>query len=168
MICLYRFRFSYFSLCTAVAVCAVTLGRIACLAIGPVATATQVGFLQSFYPVLLPMLLMGTLSVTIYCVPATLVLLFYRGFCDGYYVFSCVWTRDILFTLFVVCTHVFFTYGYLLLAVRCLCYRASAKSVINPFSTMDSFCFFGDFASVAGTVCLCGIFSHTVMYFCKG
>ncbi|MBQ8696095.1 MAG: hypothetical protein IJ519_00075 [Clostridia bacterium] len=172
---MYKFRFSYLALCAAVAACALTAGRFAFSLFGAldapaVSGAFILSFLNGFFPVLLPMVLMCTLSVTVYCVPAALAFLCYRAFCDGYYICTLAGADGMstALTAFLICTRAFYTYGYLLLAVGCMSYRAGAISLgyaHHPFTHRDSFRFFGDFTSVAGTVCLCGLFSFTVTYF---
>lgn len=177
MIILFRFRFSYFAVCAAACVCGLTAGRIFYSVFGAedVFRSFDGGFFASFsddfYTVLLPLVILGALSVTVYCVPVAIALLGLRSFADCYYILSVVGLMErgtVAFCVFCIGVHAFYTYGYFLLAMRCLVYRSKARLLPGSAHTVfrpGSLRFLGDYTSVAGAMTLCGLFSFAVMYY---
>lgn len=172
---MYRFRFSHFAVCAAALACGVTAGRMLYIAYGAGSLLSQAEgnffslFLDSFYTVLLPMVLLFTLSVTVYCAPAAIGFLCFRSLADGYFIFSyleLMKSADKALCIFAVAVHAFYTYGYFLLAMRCLYYRSRVRLLPCTTHTVfrsGSMRFYGDFTSVAGTITLCGLFSSYVL-----
>ena len=166
-------------MCLASVACGLTLGRVvyAFWGGGSLLPRTDGAFLSlfmnSFYSVLLPMILMGTLSVTVYCIPVALGLLFYRSSVDAYAVFCALdlfrgASANVVFLLYTVAVHVFYTYCFYLLALRCVHYRSEAASApcnANTLLRKGSVSFFGDYTSVCGVVTLCGLFDFSILYF---
>ncbi len=174
---LYRFRFSHFALCTAACVCGLTAGRIFYSAFGAeeLSRSFEGGFFLSFsddfYTVLLPLVIMGALSVTVYCAPVAVSFLGLRSFADCYRILSAVELMEkgtVALGVFCIVVHAFYTYGYFLLAMRCLVYRAQARLLPSSADTLfrtGTLRFLGDYTSVAGAMTICGLFSFTVMYY---
>lgn len=175
---MFRFRFSHFSVCLATVVCGVSVGRVLYAVLGDAQIAVGheaafwASFLDEYYLLFLSMVILGTLSVTVYCAPAAIAILLLRSASDGRRLFT-VAHRMIRYGIspvgiFLFAVHAFYIYGFLLLAMRCIGYRAGARqlpSTVGGLFTPDGRCFFRDYTSVGGVLTLCGLYSFTVMYF---
>ena len=131
-------------------------------------------FPKIFWITLLPQIVLILLSVTVYATPAALAALFLESTQDTCYIlyalrlFGAESFAAAAPCVFFIGTRAFFTYGYLLLALRTLCYRARARSMPSDLSYVlggVSRRYFRDYTAIAGLVCLFAFFAHTVFYF---
>lgn len=158
----------------AAVVCGVSVGRVLYALFGNAPLGYEYGdaflgaFLDSIYPVLLPMVILCTLSVTVYCVPAALLFLFLRSVSDGRRLFTLAHSGLGSVGIFLFAVHVFYIYGFLLLAMRCLGHRTQTRALPSAVGTLfkpEGLCFLRDFTSLAGLLTICGFYSFTVTYF---
>lgn len=132
------------------------------------------GFMNSFFITLAPLIGVIFLSVTVYGTPAALCALIFETAQDTYFILSAstfmakAGSSALLPCAFLIASRAFLSYCYLLLAVRTLAYRTQTKKQANDLETVlsrNSWCFYRDFTSVAGLMCLGGLITHTILYF---
>ncbi|MCI8331959.1 MAG: hypothetical protein HFE78_03965 [Clostridiales bacterium] len=132
------------------------------------------GFMNSFFITLVPLIGVILLSVTVYGTPAALCALIFETAQDTYFILSAsafitkAGAPAILPCAFIIASRAFLSYCYLLLAVRTLAYRTQTQKQPNGLPTVlskTSRCFYRDFTSVAGLMCLGGLLTHTILYF---
>ncbi|MCI8589769.1 MAG: hypothetical protein HFE77_03560 [Clostridiales bacterium] len=132
------------------------------------------GFMNSFFITLAPIVGVIFLSITVYGTPASLLALIFETAQDTYFILSAsafitkTGSSAILPCAFLIASRAFLSYCYLLLAVRTLAYRTQTKKQANGLETVfsqTSRCFYRDFTSVAGLMCLGGLLTHTILYF---
>ncbi len=131
-------------------------------------------FPKIFWITLLPQVILIFLSVTVYATPAALTALLVESAQDTCYIlyalrlFNSESFASGAVCVFFIGTRAFFTYGYLLLALRTLCYRAGARTMPCDVASVTSGVsrkFFRDYTAIAGLLCLFAFFAHTVFYF---
>lgn len=132
------------------------------------------GFLSGFFITVLPITLVLLLSITVYASPAALVALLFEGVQDGYYIFS-LWSFYTacenpapLHILLFALTRAFYSYCYLIAAVQTLSFRDATRNRFTqnkPQLTKQGVSFLSAFTATGGAMCLCGIFTHLILYY---
>ena len=132
------------------------------------------GFLSGFFVTVFPLALVLLLSITVYASPAVLIALLFEGIQDGYYIFS-LWSfytscenAAPLHILLFALTRVFYSYCYLIIAIQTLSFRDAAHRLFTqnrPLLTKQGLSFLSAFTSVGGAMCVCGIFTHLILYY---
>lgn len=177
----YRFRFSHFAFCAVVVALGAYIGQSVFIKYGSFIDGTNrisgdflSAFTDGFFITLCPMLLVFCLSFTVYALPAAATALCFQCVQDTYFILS-AW--DFLTHTgegaylpcgFFIAARGFFTYSYLLLTMRTMCYRSKVRLLPSTLETVfrpGSRRFFRDYATLAGIACLAGLFTHTVFYF---
>lgn len=126
------------------------------------------GFLSGFFITVLPTAIVLLLSITVYAAPAALIALLFEGVQDGYYIFS-LWhffstyeNAATVHILLFALTRVFYSYSYLLLAVMTFAFHEGSK---KKEIRAENLKFASRFTLVGGAMCVCGIFTHIILYY---
>lgn len=126
------------------------------------------GFLTGFFITVIPAVLVLFLSITVYASPAALIALLFEGIQDGYYIFS-LWNFYMTYEspapmhiLLYALTRAFFSYSYLMLAIMTLSRRAEGYDGIL---SKKQIWYLSRFTAVGGAMCICGIFTHIILFF---